>query len=89
MMMTLVVSGFVMWRRRKPEGVLGAPPAAAPPARLNSMGFKLIVLFLIIWLPLFTASLAVLWLFDALVLPRLPALARWLGRTYAKPAAAC
>ena len=89
MMMTLVVSGFVMWRRRKPEGVLGAPPAAAPPARLNSMGFKLIVLFLIIWLPLFTASLAVLWLFDALVLPRLPALARWLGRTYAEPAAAC
>ena len=33
MLVTLSVSGFIMWRRRKPEGLLGAPPPAPAKAR--------------------------------------------------------
>jgi len=76
-LMLLSVSGFVMWRRRKPDHLLGAPPRPARPRA--PMGLKLIFGFFLLWLPLFTASLAMLWLFDRLALPRMPRLARWLG----------
>ena len=37
-------------------------------------------------LPLLAASLLALWLFDRLLLPRIPALAIWLGVRPAQPA---
>ena len=77
MLVTITVSGFIMWRRRKPADMLGAPPLPAnlpKPRSLLVAGALLAVL-----LPLFALSLAVLWLFDRLLLPRLPAAARWLG----------
>ncbi|HEX7874459.1 MAG TPA: PepSY domain-containing protein [Sphingobium sp.] len=77
MLVTLVVSGFVMWRRRKPEGTLGAPLPARSPARMQ--GVVAITLLLAVLLPLFAASLILLWFIDRLVLPRLPGVARWLG----------
>jgi uncharacterized iron-regulated membrane protein len=77
MLVTLVVSGFVMWRRRKPDSVLGAPPLARVPARMG--GVVAIMAGLAVLLPLFAASLLVLWLFDRLILPRLPGAAAWLG----------
>lgn len=73
----LSLSGFIMWRRRKPAHELGAPPWS-PAARLPASA-KAVFGFFLLWLPLFTASLAALWLFDRLALPRLPRLARWLG----------
>lgn len=73
----LAVSGFLMWRRRKPEGALGAPPVARDPARLR--GVAAIVLILAAFLPLLAASLILLWVVERLVLPRLPRAARWLG----------
>ena len=79
MLITLVVSGTVLWWRRRPPGTLGAPPLLASPPRLRGVGAWALFVFLLVWLPLFTASLVLLALFDRLVLPRLPGLARWLG----------
>ncbi len=73
----LVVSGFIMWRRRKPETGLGAPPMPTSPARKRAMVATLLLLAAM--LPLLAASLIVLWLFDRLLLPRLPRLGQWLG----------
>jgi uncharacterized iron-regulated membrane protein len=78
-LVTLVVSGFVMWRRRKPAESLGAPPALATPHWPRGWGFRLLALFLLLWLPLFTLSLVVVALIERMVLPRLSALSRWLG----------
>lgn len=72
-----MVSGFVIWRGRKPEGQLGAPPLPAVPAKIG--GVVAIVLLLAALLPLLAASLILLWLFDHLILPRLPRLGAWLG----------
>ncbi len=77
MLMTLAVSGFVLWRRRRPAGVLGAPPAPAAPMQLR--GVAIIVLFLAALLPLLAASLILLWVIERLILRRLTPLARWLG----------
>ncbi|UKK83667.1 PepSY domain-containing protein [Sphingopyxis sp. BSN-002] len=74
---TLAISGFLMWRRRKPEDVLGAPSPSRDPARLR--GVAAIILLLAAFLPMLAASLALLWIVDRLILPRLPRAARWLG----------
>lgn len=76
-LITLAVSGFVMWRRRKPEAVLGAPPLPAVPARIG--GVVAIVLILAALLPLLALSLVVLWVLERLVLTRITPVARWLG----------
>lgn len=76
-LVAMSVTGFLMWRRRRPAGQLGAPPL---PADLRKPVFvALVVLTLAVLLPLLAASLLVLLLFD-LVLPRLlPSAAAWLG----------
>jgi uncharacterized iron-regulated membrane protein len=76
-LITLVVSGFMMWRRRKPVDALGAPTAPAVPQKIG--GVVVIIGVMAILLPLLAISLLVLWLFDRLLLPRLPAFAIWLG----------
>jgi uncharacterized iron-regulated membrane protein len=76
-LVVLTVSGFILWRRRKPRGALGAPPPANVPARMG--GVTAILLVLAAVLPLLAASLAALWLFERLMLPHLPRLALWLG----------
>jgi uncharacterized iron-regulated membrane protein len=77
MLITLAVSGFVMWRRRKPEDRLGAPPLPPVPSRIG--GVVAIVLALAALLPLLAFSLVGLWLVERLVLTRIPAASRWLG----------
>lgn len=81
MLITLAVSGFILWRRRKPVGgfrtALGAPPLPAMPARIG--GVVGIVLMLAALLPMLAISLAILWLAERLVLANLPPVARWLG----------
>jgi uncharacterized iron-regulated membrane protein len=76
-LMIMAVTGFMMWRRRKPEAVLGAPVRPSNPARLR--GVAAIMLVLAALLPLLAGSLMLVWLLERLVIPRLPALARWLG----------
>ncbi|MBB6124414.1 PepSY-associated TM helix domain-containing protein [Sphingobium subterraneum] len=76
-LITLMISGFVLWRRRKPEGGLGAPPASNVPARIG--GVTAILLVLAALMPLLAASLAVLVVLEKVVLPRMPKIAHWLG----------
>jgi uncharacterized iron-regulated membrane protein len=78
-LITLMVSGFVMWRRHKPEDMLGAPPLPAVPAKIR--GIIAIIFLLAAMLPLLAISLIVLWAFDRLLLPNLPRLSIWLGVT--------
>lgn len=77
MLVTMAVSGFVLWRRRKPAERLGAPPLPAVPPRIR--GVVAIVLVLAALLPLLALSLIVLLLVERLVLSRIPATSRWLG----------
>jgi uncharacterized iron-regulated membrane protein len=76
-LVTLALTGFLMWRRRKPAGVLGAPPLPAERRRL--VGVAIATVLLALALPLLAASLVLLWLIDRL-LPRVsPGAAAWLG----------
>jgi uncharacterized iron-regulated membrane protein len=77
MLVTLAVTGAVLWWRRRPEGKLGAPPVLASPARLK--GMALIVLAVAAFLPLLALSLVAVIGTEWLVLRRVPGLARWLG----------
>lgn len=77
MLITLAVSGFVMWRQRRPKGVLGAPPASAH--RSKGRGVAVILLVMAALLPMLAASLILLWIVERLILSRIAPLARWLG----------
>ncbi|QEY11018.1 PepSY domain-containing protein [Cellvibrio sp. KY-YJ-3] len=70
------VSGFILWRKRKPESALGAPPPM--PARV---GFTVaaITLGLAIFLPLLAISLVLLLILEFLLLRRIDGINRWLG----------
>lgn len=82
-LVTMSVTGFLMWRRRRPQGELGVPTPPVTGARPVFVTVVMLVLALL--LPLLAVSLVVLWLLDKL-LPRLsPAAARWLGITRATP----
>jgi uncharacterized iron-regulated membrane protein len=81
-LVTMGVTGFLMWRRRRPAGALGAP--ALPAQRRKPVFVAVAILVLAALLPLLAASLAVLWLVD-LLLPRIsPAAAMWLGMTHGR-----
>jgi uncharacterized iron-regulated membrane protein len=78
-LVTMSITGFLMWRRRKPAGVLGAP--VLPSERGKPAFVVVATLVLALLLPLLAASLLLLWVID-LLLPRLhPATADWLGIT--------
>ncbi len=70
------VSGFILWRRRKPEAGLGAPPAL--PARI---GFAVVAITvgLAMFLPLLAISLIALLIVEFLLLRRLNGVNQWLG----------
>ena len=77
MLITLAVSGFVMWRRRKDEDSLGAPPLPPIPARIG--GVAVIIAALALLLPMLAISLAGVAALEGLVLRRIAPVARWLG----------
>jgi uncharacterized iron-regulated membrane protein len=81
-LLTMAVTGFMLWRRRRPETSLGAPPPPSNPARLR--GVAAIILLLAALLPLLAASLLLVWLTEQLIIPRIPRLARWLGMATAR-----
>lgn len=74
---TLSISGAVMWWRRRPEGVLGAPPVRSRPR----FGVLLLcaVALLAIAMPLFGATLAAALLAERVLLRGWPAARHWLG----------
>lgn len=83
-LITLMVSGFIMWRRRRPQGALGAPPISSMLAHMR--GVVAILIGLAILLPLLAASLILLLLAERLILPRLPRISAWLGLAHGRQA---
>jgi len=73
----VAASGTVMWWRRRPAGVLGAP-AAPEPARFGG-GLLAIIAGLGVLLPVLGASLLAIGALEWLVLRRIPAVRNWLG----------
>lgn len=65
------VSGLYLWLKRKPSKKLGAPSA---PSVKTMKGFLAILILLGILFPLVGLSLIVVWLFDWLVIQRIPAM---------------
>ncbi len=76
-LVTLCVSAFVMWRRRSPYGVLGAPPPI-PDARIG-WGLAVIIIVAGVALPVLGASLIVIAIVERGLLRHWPAARRWLG----------
>lgn len=76
-LITLSISGYVMWWRRRPKGRLGAP--AAPSDTRIAAGLGLIIVAMGLFLPVLGVSLIVIGLLEWLILPRLPAVRQWLG----------
>ena len=74
---TLSVSSLVLWWRRRPEKVLGAP--AALQRKPHRTTFLLIVVALAVYLPLLGISLIAVRLIEAFVLRRIPLTRNWLG----------
>lgn len=73
----LAVSSVVLWWRRRPDGVLGAPAVA----REGSAGPAIVVLvaILAVLLPLFGVTMAAVLLIERVVLRRMHGASRWLG----------
>ncbi|WP_367890752.1 PepSY domain-containing protein [Sphingomonas morindae] len=76
-LMLLAGSGALLWWKRRPIGLLGAPVPAEPP-RLGP-GLVAGIALLGVALPVFGASLILLLLVERLALRRIVPAARWLG----------
>lgn len=76
-LVTICVSGIVMWWRRRDSGVLGAPKAIATPR--FSLGLFVPIVILGVYLPLFGGSLLVVLILEKLLLSRVPRVRHWLG----------
>jgi uncharacterized iron-regulated membrane protein len=76
-LVTLSVSGAVMWWKRRPAGTLGAPMALDRP----KIGTALIIfiLLLAIYMPVFGLTLALVCLVETLIFRRIESLRLWLG----------
>ncbi len=77
MLILLVVSGTIMWWRRRPHGSLGAPPM---PGERQLRVITALIAILAIILPLLGASLIMFRLLDRLARACVPGLSRYLGR---------
>jgi uncharacterized iron-regulated membrane protein len=82
-LVTLSVSGLVMWWRRKPEGQLGAP---VPVRRVR---FSAVLIAAIValgtYFPFLGGSMILVVLAERFVLRRIPRTARWLGLPAPQP----
>lgn len=77
------VSAFILWRRRKPQNVMGAPPVL-PGASVGKV-ISGIILALALMLPLLAASLVIILLIEWLVLRRINWASQWLGLSTPRP----
>ncbi|WP_339193497.1 PepSY domain-containing protein [Aeribacillus sp. FSL W8-0870] len=73
----IVVSGVIMWWKRKPKGKLGAP--ALPENFKMLKGVAVIVIVLGLFFPLVGASLLIVWVLDYFVIKRIPTAKQWIG----------
>lgn len=77
MLVGMGVTGFVMWRRRKPEARLGAPASLRNGEAGREVWIALLLLAAV--LPLLAMSLICILLLEWLVLRRIPAARAWFG----------
>ena len=77
-LVVLSVSAFLLWWRRRPEKVLGAPPYLATEKPL-AFSFVLAVVVCGVCLPLLGASIIALRAIELLLLRKIPATRKWLG----------
>ncbi|GGE69762.1 PepSY-associated TM helix domain-containing protein [Priestia taiwanensis] len=71
----IIVSSFVMWRKRKPEGKLGAPSKSKDKKVTRTVFFIMLVLGIV--MPLVGISILVVWLLDFFVLSKVKQLHQW------------
>ncbi|SDH51915.1 PepSY-associated TM helix domain-containing protein [Alteribacillus bidgolensis] len=76
-LIVIPLSGLIMWKKRKPNGKLGAP--ALPENFKMLKGVALIILVLGIFFPLVGISLLFVWVLDYLVTKRIPMVKQWIG----------
>lgn len=76
-LLVLCVSGFFMWRKRKPQDALGAPPSI-PDAKLG-YGFIAIIVITAVLLPVLAGSLVVIFIVEYIILKRWVTAQKWLG----------
>ncbi|MBS0235278.1 MAG: PepSY domain-containing protein [Proteobacteria bacterium] len=76
-LIALSVSGAVMWWKRRPTGVLGAPPPLEQP-RFGA-ALILTIIALAIYMPIFGLTLIAVWAMEMAILKRIDRLSRWLG----------
>jgi len=79
----LSVSAFVMWRKRAPDGVLGAPPPI-PDQRIG-VGLGLLIFVFALFLPVLGACLILVAIAERLILSRVPSLRQFLGLAQPAP----
>jgi len=77
-LVTLSVSALVLWWRRRPARVLGAPLYLARERPL-ALSFVLVLALFCVYLPLLGASMLAVKAVELLVLRRIPATRKWLG----------
>ncbi|MDQ0862328.1 PepSY-associated TM helix domain-containing protein [Bacillus sp. V2I10] len=73
----LVVSSFIMWRKRKPEGRLGSP--ANPKDKKMTRTVFIIMLAMGVIMPLVGISIIIVFLFDRFVIAKINPLKTWLS----------
>lgn len=71
----VAISSYVMWRKRKPEGKLGAP--AKPKSRKITIGVLIIMLACGALMPLVGLSILVVLVLDLFILRRIKSLRHW------------
>jgi len=76
-LITLSISGLVIWWRRRPDGQLGAPPAL-PEGRV-AMGVGILIVAFCVLLPVLGLSMIVIALIEHLALRHIPGVRHWLG----------
>lgn len=76
-LMTLCTSAAVMWWRRRPQGVLGAPPPIDDPRYPRALIALLVVLG--VFLPLLGASMLLVWMVERALLRRFALTREFLG----------
>jgi len=84
-LITLSVSGLVIWWRRRPEGQLGAPPNL-PEGRI-AVGVGVLIVVFGVLLPVLGISMIAIALIERLALRHIPGVRHWLGLRQANPAA--
>lgn len=81
LLVILAVSGAVLWWRRRPTGLLGAPLPLTRPQFRTALVAAIVALG--VFMPLFGMTLLLVLAVELVVLRRQPALQRWLGLRHA------